>query len=96
MGSDRIDGHLIALKARIATPDGWSVSAHAGVELPENPAAAIEQAELRALARALDLAGNGLTETPGGPPGETEAEPSDAPALEPAPPAPITRSVTSV
>lgn len=85
-----IDDRLIALRARIAVPDGWSVSAHAAVELADNPAA-IEQAELRALSRALDVAGYALTEAPAAAQETRREEPaSPPPPPEPAP-APMPR-----
>lgn len=92
-----IDGRLIGLKARIAVPDRWSVSAHAAVELPDNPAPAIEQAEYRALSRALDLAGYALTEVPANlsaPRFDTETDkPAETEPPEAPPPAPAPRVV---
>lgn len=93
-----IDDRLVALRARIAVPDGWSVSAHAAVELPDNPAPAIEQAEYRALSRALDLAGYAFTELPSSlGASERDAAMSETPRepepRETAPPEPVARAV---
>lgn len=87
-----IDGRLVAVHARIEAPDGWSVSAHAAVDLPENPAA-MEQTEMRALGRALDLAGYALTEVPAGTEESVAEEAPPETPREAPPPEPIVRPV---
>lgn len=89
-----IDGRLVAVRARITTPEGWSVSAHTAVELPDSPALALERADLRALALALDLAGYALTKTPAdvGEPRQEDA--ADVATREPAAREPAARPVT--
>lgn len=98
-----IEGRLVTVQARIAVPDGWSVSTHAAVDLPENPSGAMEQAEQRALARALDLAGYAMTELPTARAEPVAEEPAPVTTREPAAssrapaarnePEPIVRSV---
>lgn len=88
-----IDDRLVAVKARIGLPAGWSVSAHAAVELPDNPSPALEQAELRAVARALDQTGYALTESFPDVDEAGEEAPTRPASPEQAAPAPISRAV---